>query len=228
MWLAITVYALLVGYPKSCATLNHKSVLFLICSRAYLFRVQHQFFFPSPAEVEQGPRCSIAVAHAYLTGFVHNCHFSTQSKALQPSMSLQAEKHTVSWHAAASSVAAALVLGVGLIAPVPADAISGGGMDYSGLTISGQDFSKGKYQAKDFSGVIAKEVKFIGSDLRGARFFKADLEACDFTGAKLAAASFEVCPLNTVYACNDSSCFECRHVYCMLRHSAVRNIDASS
>jgi uncharacterized protein YjbI with pentapeptide repeats len=180
----------------------------------------------SPAEAEQqGARCSIALpCH---TGFVHNCHLSTQSKALQSSMSLQAEKHTVSWHAAASSVAA-LVLGVGLIAPVPADAISGGGMDYSGLTISGQDFSKGKYQAKDFSGVIAKEVKFIGSDLRGARFFKADLEACDFTGAKLAAASFEVCPLNTVYACNDSSCFECRHVYCMLRHSAVRNIDASS
>jgi uncharacterized protein YjbI with pentapeptide repeats len=114
-------------------------------------------------------------------------------------MSLQAEKHTVSWHAAASSVAAALVLGVGLIASVPADAISGGGMDYSGLNISGQDFSKGKYQAKDFSGVIAKEVKFTGSDLRGARFFKADLEACDFTGAKLAAASFEV--LQTYFSC---------------------------
>jgi uncharacterized protein YjbI with pentapeptide repeats len=137
------------------------------------------------------------------SGFVHNCHFSMQSKALQPSMSLQAEKH--SWHAVASSVATALVLGASLIAPAPVEAISGGGMDYSGLNISGQDFSKGKYQAKDFSGVIAKEVKFTGSDLRGARFFKADLEACDFTGAKLAAASFEVLRY-TLHSCNSNSC----------------------
>eukprot|EP00611_Tribonema_gayanum_P012220 TRINITY_DN22855_c0_g1_i1.p1 TRINITY_DN22855_c0_g1~~TRINITY_DN22855_c0_g1_i1.p1 ORF type:complete len:218 (+),score=52.78 TRINITY_DN22855_c0_g1_i1:1030-1683(+) len=85
---------------------------------------------------------------------------------------------------------ATLVAGATLM-PVPAEAVSGGGMDYSGLNISGQDFSKGKYKEKDFSGCIAKETIFKGSDLRGARFFKADLDQADFTGANLAAASLE-------------------------------------
>mmetsp|Transcript_5889 Transcript_5889/g.8848 ORF Transcript_5889/g.8848 Transcript_5889/m.8848 type:complete len:205 (+) Transcript_5889:2-616(+) len=89
-----------------------------------------------------------------------------------------------------SIVSTLLISGLSVF-PIDAEAVSGGGLDFSGLEISGENFSKGKYQSKDFSQVIAKETNFRGSDLRGARFFKADLEEADFTGSNLSAASME-------------------------------------
>lgn len=35
-----------------------------------------------------------------------------------------------------------------LVNPSPAAAISGGGLDYAGLNLTGQDLSKGKYKSK--------------------------------------------------------------------------------
>ncbi|CAN0168643.1 unnamed protein product [Ascophyllum nodosum] len=90
------------------------------------------------------------------------------------------------------SLAAVILMSSSFLCPPdPAVAISGGGLDYSGLNLTGRDFSKGKYKSKDFSGAIAKEVSFKGSDLRGARFFKADLKEADFTGANIGTASLE-------------------------------------
>ncbi|CAM9616373.1 unnamed protein product [Sphacelaria rigidula] len=89
------------------------------------------------------------------------------------------------------TLAAVMFCATPLVSPSNVAAISGGGLDYAGLNLTGQDFSKGKYKSKDFSGVVAKEVNFKGSDLRGARFFKADLKEANFAGANLGTASFE-------------------------------------
>jgi hypothetical protein len=44
-----------------------------------------------------------------------------------------------------------------VLAPV-AFAVSGGGLDFAGIDISGQDFSKGNYKGKDFTqGALAKK-----------------------------------------------------------------------
>lgn len=95
------------------------------------------------------------------------------------------------------TLAAVLLAGVPLLAPsAPASAISGGGLDYAELNLTGKDFSNGKYKSKDFSGAIAKEVNFSGSDLRGVRFFKADLKKANFSGANLGTASLEEADLD--------------------------------
>ncbi|CAM9861927.1 unnamed protein product [Scytosiphon promiscuus] len=95
------------------------------------------------------------------------------------------------------ALAAVLMAGVPLlVTPAPASAISGGGLDYAELNLTGKDFSNGKYKAKDFSGAIAKEVNFSGSDLRGVRFFKADLRKANFSGANLGTASLEEADLD--------------------------------
>ncbi|CAM9825854.1 unnamed protein product [Pylaiella littoralis] len=95
------------------------------------------------------------------------------------------------------TLAAVLLAGVPMLgAPAPASAISGGGLDYAELNLTGKDFSNGKYKSKDFSGAIAKEVNFSGSDLRGVRFFKADLKKANFTGANLGTASLEEADLD--------------------------------
>mmetsp|Transcript_9462 Transcript_9462/g.13623 ORF Transcript_9462/g.13623 Transcript_9462/m.13623 type:complete len:174 (-) Transcript_9462:59-580(-) len=57
----------------------------------------------------------------------------------------------------------------------PAWAVSGGGLDYAGIDISGQDFSSSNYKGKDFTQVIAKGTSFAGSNLQGCRFYKAFL-----------------------------------------------------
>eukprot|EP00752_Nemacystus_decipiens_P007569 g6762.t1 len=95
------------------------------------------------------------------------------------------------------TLAAVLLAGAPLLAnPSPAAAISGGGLDYAELNLTGRDFSNGKYKSKDFSGAIAKEVNFSGSDLRGVRFFKADLKKANFSGANLGTASLEEADLD--------------------------------
>jgi uncharacterized protein YjbI with pentapeptide repeats len=58
---------------------------------------------------------------------------------------------------------------------IPANAVSGGGLDFANLDITGQDFSNGNYKGKDFTQVIAKGTKFVNSNLQGCRFYKAFL-----------------------------------------------------
>lgn len=73
----------------------------------------------------------------------------------------------------------------------PANAVSGGGLDYANIDITGQDFSKANYKGKDFTQVIAKGTNFAGSNLQGCRFYKAFLVNTDFSGADLRGASLE-------------------------------------
>ncbi|CAM9430936.1 unnamed protein product [Choristocarpus tenellus] len=105
-------------------------------------------------------------------------------------MSTQGPRYRVA--VASVGLALSLLVGSPNLTPQKAVAISGGGLDYAGLNLTGKDFSKGQYKSKkDFSGAIAKEANFQGSDLRGVRFFKSDLKAADFTSANLANASLE-------------------------------------
>jgi hypothetical protein len=61
--------------------------------------------------------------------------------------------------------------------PLPSGAVSGGGLDFAGIDITGQDFSNNinAYKGKDFTQVIAKGTNFRGSNLQGCRFYKAYL-----------------------------------------------------
>jgi hypothetical protein len=61
------------------------------------------------------------------------------------------------------------------LSTLPANAVSGGGLDYAGLDITGQDFASGNYKGKDFTQTIAKGTKFMNSNLQGCRFYKAFL-----------------------------------------------------
>jgi len=90
----------------------------------------------------------------------------------------------------AASFLAASVLGS---LPTASLAVSGGGLDYANIDITGQDFSKDtmKYKGKDFTQVIAKGTNFAGSNLQGCRFYKAYLVNADFSGADLRGASLE-------------------------------------
>jgi uncharacterized protein YjbI with pentapeptide repeats len=54
-------------------------------------------------------------------------------------------------------------------------AVSGGGLDFANLDITGQNFSNGNYKGKDFTQVIAKGTNFQNSNLQGCRFYKAFL-----------------------------------------------------
>jgi hypothetical protein len=76
-----------------------------------------------------------------------------------------------SWWPTTTILAAALLV----VVPQVGLAVSGGGLDYAGLDISGQDFSNGNYKGKDFTQVIAKGTKFAKSNLQGCRFYKAYL-----------------------------------------------------
>mmetsp|Transcript_17336 Transcript_17336/g.26240 ORF Transcript_17336/g.26240 Transcript_17336/m.26240 type:complete len:216 (+) Transcript_17336:139-786(+) len=80
-----------------------------------------------------------------------------------------------------------------LIASVsfPANAVSGGGLDFANLDITGQDFTGQSYNGKDFTQVIAKGTDFSKSNLQGCRFYKAFLVNADFSGADLRGASLE-------------------------------------
>ena len=69
----------------------------------------------------------------------------------------------------------AILMSATLALSLPANAVSGGGLDFANLDITGQDFSNGNYKGKDFTQVIAKGTKFGKSNLQGCRFYKAFL-----------------------------------------------------
>lgn len=75
-----------------------------------------------------------------------------------------------------------------------AHAISGGGKDYSGLTLT-KSFQGGDFSGKDFSGCVAQGVDFTKAKFRGDRFYKADLKNADFSGSDLTGASLEAANL---------------------------------
>lgn len=78
------------------------------------------------------------------------------------------------------------------LSPLPASAVSGGGLDYAGTDISGQDFSNSKaYKGKDFTQTIAKGTNFSGSNLQGNRFYRAYLVGTNFEGADIRGAALE-------------------------------------
>lgn len=70
---------------------------------------------------------------------------------------------------------AAILVSVTFALSLPANAVSGGGLDFANLDITGQDFSNSNYKGKDFTQVIAKGTKFENSNLQGCRFYKAFL-----------------------------------------------------
>ena len=69
----------------------------------------------------------------------------------------------------------AMLLSFMLALPLACNAVSGGGLDYANIDITGQDFSHQNYKGKDFTQVIAKGTNFAGSNLQGCRFYKAFL-----------------------------------------------------
>ena len=78
------------------------------------------------------------------------------------------------------------------LTPMPAAAVSGGGLDYAGLDISGQDYSNSKtYKGKDFTQTIAQGTNFSGSNLQGCRFYKAFLVNTNFEGSDIRGAALE-------------------------------------
>ena len=82
-----------------------------------------------------------------------------------------AQNAFMSTFVATASLAMAL-----LLAPAASWAVSGGGLYFAGIDISGQDFSKSAdYKGKDFTQVIAKNTNFAKSNLQGCRFYKAYL-----------------------------------------------------
>jgi uncharacterized protein YjbI with pentapeptide repeats len=70
-------------------------------------------------------------------------------------------------------------------------AVSGGGLDYAGIDISGQDFSNADYKGRDFTQVLAKGTNFAKSNLQGCRFYKAYLVNADFGDADIRGVSME-------------------------------------
>lgn len=60
------------------------------------------------------------------------------------------------------ALAAVLMAGVPLlVTPAPASAISGGGLDYAELNLTGKDFSNGKYKAKVLFWVVFFTLFFL-------------------------------------------------------------------
>lgn len=93
-----------------------------------------------------------------------------------------------------TSIAAATILAAVSIftSTQPALAVSGGGLDYANLDITGQDYSNSKaYKGKDFTQTIAKGTNFSNSNLQGCRFYKAFLVNANFEGSDLRGASLE-------------------------------------
>lgn len=91
----------------------------------------------------------------------------------------------------ASNFFLASLLTIVLVPATSVLAVSGGGLDYAGLDISGQDFSNGNYKGKDFTQVIAKGTNFAKSNLQGCRFYKSYLVNVDFSGSDITGASLE-------------------------------------
>jgi len=90
-----------------------------------------------------------------------------------------------------TTFASSLLAVVLAIAPNAGLAVSGGGLDFAGLDISGQDFSDRNLKGKDFTQVIAKGTNFAKSNLQGCRFYKAYLVNTDFTDSDIRGVSME-------------------------------------
>lgn len=84
-----------------------------------------------------------------------------------------------------------LALGLAVSSAAPTLAVSGGGLDFAGIDISGQDFSNNSkaYKGKDFTQVLAKATNFANSNLQGCRFYKAYLVNTDFSNADIRGVS---------------------------------------
>eukprot|EP00569_Conticribra_weissflogii_P005802 CAMPEP_0171338654 /NCGR_PEP_ID=MMETSP0878-20121228/7456_1 /TAXON_ID=67004 /ORGANISM="Thalassiosira weissflogii, Strain CCMP1336" /LENGTH=243 /DNA_ID=CAMNT_0011840455 /DNA_START=30 /DNA_END=761 /DNA_ORIENTATION=- len=96
------------------------------------------------------------------------------------------DENSITTKIATVAMAASLVLGSSA-----AWAVSGGGLDYANLDITGQDFSGGNYKGKDFTQVIAKGTTFANSNIQGCRFYKAYLVNANFESTDARGASFE-------------------------------------
>lgn len=90
-----------------------------------------------------------------------------------------------------TALASSLLAAVLAIAPTAGVAVSGGGLDFANLDISGQDYANKNYKGKDFTQVIAKGTNFAKSNLQGCRFYKAYLVNADFTDADIRGVSME-------------------------------------
>ena len=159
---------------------------------------------------------SLSVPHA------HRCHgfvIDVKGRHGRPITVVSASsspRHDVDVSARAI-LSAALLMAL----PLAATAVSGGGLDFANLDITGQDFSNGNYKGKDFTQgkrvalslslteilccisltktharnpthpVIAKGTTFAASNLQGCRFYKAYLARADFSGSDLRGASLE-------------------------------------
>jgi uncharacterized protein YjbI with pentapeptide repeats len=84
-----------------------------------------------------------------------------------------------------------LLVAILAIAPNAVIAVSGGGLDFANLDISGQDFSNNDYKGKDFTQVLAKGTNFAKSNLQGCRFYKAYLVNADFSDTDIRGVSME-------------------------------------
>ena len=78
-----------------------------------------------------------------------------------------------------------------LLAVAPADAVSGGGKDFSGMGLEGEDFSNKDYTGKEFRGIRGEGIILKGSKLASTSFYKADLSKADLSGADMKGASLE-------------------------------------
>jgi len=93
---------------------------------------------------------------------------------------------------ATATATAASMIAAAVAVPLTASAVSGGGLDYAGIDITGQDFSNSKaYKGKDFTQTIAKGTNFSGSNLQGCRFYKAFLVNTNFENADIRGAALE-------------------------------------
>lgn len=82
--------------------------------------------------------------------------------------------------------------------PAPALAVSGGGKDYSGMSLESQDFSGQKLNGKEFRGIRGANAVFKDAALKSTSFFQADLSNANFAGADLTGASLEEAGLDGV------------------------------
>mmetsp|Transcript_15168 Transcript_15168/g.37190 ORF Transcript_15168/g.37190 Transcript_15168/m.37190 type:complete len:245 (-) Transcript_15168:2368-3102(-) len=109
------------------------------------------------------------------------------SRVVEVEQVVEAEQGSMLKTALATSLLAAVLA----IAPNAGIAVSGGGLDFAGLDISGQDFADKNYKGKDFTQVIAKGTNFAKSNLQGCRFYKAYLVNADFSDADIRGAAME-------------------------------------
>lgn len=119
-----------------------------------------------------------------------------QHRLLSPptNKNVQERNENIQNYFAVPTIAAATILTtISIFGPTqPSFAVSGGGLDYAGLDISGQDYSNSKaYKGKDFTQTIAKGTDFSNSNLQGCRFYKAFLVNANFEGSDLRGASLE-------------------------------------